>query len=515
MRRARLIVVSCALATAMLTGTAPARSDAVTIRTHRPDGHLRLRALHVDPTDRVIVDSEDRQVTLRGVNVNALGDYYRANRDLPTVIALDGTDWDRMAEHGFNVVRLLISWSRLEPTRGVVDWEYLDVIERTVDAAARRGIYSIIDMHQDAWGKFIATPEGATCAAGSRPAIGWDGAPEWATIIGDADTCRTGGREDTPAVRAAWDAFYDDAHEIQSHLVAMWFFVALRFADNPAVAGYDLLNEPNHGNRADFAERLGAYYGRAIDAIRTAELVARATRHGSFAHIVVFEPTVSGVPVPPEFSSDPNRVFGPHNYGESISSIPLEATFDYFDALAQSYGTPLWVGEYGWFNDPTADQQTLARYAAKEDALLTSGSAWWQWKQACGDPHSVGSPGATVTGPILQMRANGCPGDVDLGIIAERACTWRPYPTAVPGRLVAMRSACSGAVVFSGTTDRPGWAEVWSPGARAPEVHGTTATVARRRVRGGWLVRAAVSGDYALSVAPATGQHGATLVRGS
>ena len=83
-----------------------------------------LRVDHsVDPP--VIVDAAGRQTLLRGVNVNSLGDYWQANRKYPTVVPVTGADWDRIAAQGFDVVRLLVSWSRLEPQRGRFDRAYL------------------------------------------------------------------------------------------------------------------------------------------------------------------------------------------------------------------------------------------------------------------------------------------------------------------------------------------------------------------------------------------------------
>ena len=108
---------------------------------------------------------------------------------LPPVVPVTDADWADMAKQGFNVVRLLVSWSSLEPARGTFDDAYIGRVHDAVEAAAAHGIYSVIDMHQDAWGKFIATPPGVTCAAGSEPAIGWDGAPQWATLTDGADTC--------------------------------------------------------------------------------------------------------------------------------------------------------------------------------------------------------------------------------------------------------------------------------------------------------------------------------------
>ena len=285
-----------------------------------------LPALHATRGDSpAIVDTDGRQVTLRGVNLNSLGDYYQANPNLPTVVPVTETDWAAMEAHGFNVVRLLVSWSSLEPRPGHISRSYLRRVHRAVKAASEHGIYSVIDMHQDAWGKYIASPPGVVCPPGRSPAIGWDGAPEWATITDGADTCTAGSREDSAAVQRAWDSFYTDRDGIMSHLVRVWRAIAREFRDDPAVAGFDLLNEPNHGTSPTFLDGLTRYFGRAIDAIRSAE-----GEHDANHHIVFFETTVFGVGVPANFTTDENIVFEAHNYGESIGNLPIAALFDYF-----------------------------------------------------------------------------------------------------------------------------------------------------------------------------------------
>jgi endoglycosylceramidase len=440
-----------------------------------------------------IVDAAGRQVTLRGVNVNSLGDYYQADPHLPTVVPVRRADWARMAAHGFNVVRLLVSWSSLEPRPGHIDRRYLRRVHRTVDTAARYGIYSVVDMHQDAWGKYIASPPGTVCPAGSAPAIGWDGAPKWATITDGASTCVRGSREDSDAVLTAWDSFYADRNGIMTHLVNVWTAVAREFRHDTAVAGFDLINEPNLGRDPNVLVDLATYFKRALGAIRAGEAGGR-----SLHHIVFFETTVVGGAVEP-FSDDPNLVFEGHNYGESIGSIPLEAIFDYFQSLATKYGTALWIGEYGWFSDPGTNEERLGRFAAKEDTLLTAGDAWWQWRQACGDPHSVGHPGGTPDAVLVHFQRNGCPGDHNLGVVPQWACTWRPYPRAAPGRLTERRAECTRDATVAGTTTRPGTLELWYPGSVRPAVTGSGISHVRaERVRGGWSVTARVQGSYRL-----------------
>src|SRR5206468_12069639 len=149
-------------------------------------------------------------------------------------------------------------------------------------------LYVVLDMHQDAWGKYIATPPGTACPPGLQPAIGWDGAPQWATITDGLPTCRQQLRELSPAVGQAFFNFWVDRDGIQTELVHTWAALAGSFAADPAVAGYDLLNEPHPGYTPGATDLtlLGRYYDAALQAIRAAEAKAR----GGFHHLAFVEP---------------------------------------------------------------------------------------------------------------------------------------------------------------------------------------------------------------------------------
>jgi endoglycosylceramidase len=465
-----------------------------------------------------IVDSRGRQVLLRGTNVNQLNDYFRTDPELPTTVRLRERDFARIARFGFNSVRLTVNWSRLQPRPGEFNRSYLHRIRRAVGWAAERRIYVVVDMHQDAWGKAIATPPGEACPPGLEPALGWDGAPEWATLTDGLSTCRAELREVSPAVAQAFTSFYADRERIQSGLIRTWARVARALSNESAVAGYDLLNEPHPGFLPGVTAmtELADYYAAAIEAIREAE-----RRRGGFHHIVFFEPSVewSGVggstTPPPGFSDDPNLVFAPHLYAESItadralgiSAVSIERGFELAAAAARAYGTTFWSGEWGWFGEPGENADELERYARQEDRHLVGG-AWWVWKQACGDPHQFPGPGGESFGISPSLNRFACPSGESLGVPrAFRRVLSRAYPLAAPGRLESLRSDSStGSLALAGRVERPACGlrvRFPSRGGR-PELEGSGVDrLELRRVPGGWVTTACVDRSYELRGSPA------------
>jgi endoglycosylceramidase len=177
--------------------------------------------LHAEPGSQpAIVTADGRQALLRGVNVNQLGDYWQQRADIPATLPLTEADFADIHALGMNVVRLLVHWSKLEPERGRFDDAYLAQIRQAVVWARRHGVYVVLDIHPDAWGKYIASPPDETCAPGFSRQQGWDGAPKWATLTDGLPACRFQIREIAPAVGQAWQSFYLDRDGIQAELEA-------------------------------------------------------------------------------------------------------------------------------------------------------------------------------------------------------------------------------------------------------------------------------------------------------
>jgi len=450
-----------------------------------------------------LIDSLGRQVLLRGVNFNHLGDYFQADPTLPTVAELGEDDWRDLAALGANVVRLVTTWSAWEPERDQFDEDYLARVRAAVDQANAHGMYAVIDMHQDAWSKFVFTPAEEACPEGTRHQIGWDGAPAWATFTDGEPTCTPGRREESPAVRRAWDSFYENRDGIRDELAELWGRIASEFADHPGVAGYDLINEPGNATRFRTTRQgLTAFYRSAIEEIRKAEAKAKSS-----GHTIFFEFSVTGIPAEFDLSDDPNLVFAPHNYGESIGpNFPglLDLLFVVYDLLAKLYKTTVWVGEYGKFSSHEENEIWMARYAALEDRFLNTGSTWWQWEQECGDPHDV--RGAYPPSPEWVEQQRETCGDARF---RPTTCVRRAYPRAAPGRLESLAAeACDGNLLMTGSTSVPSTADLWIPSGseNEPLVTGDGILgVAARRVEGGWRLDVGVNGDYRIEVVPADG----------
>ena len=120
---------------------------------------LALSPLSVS-SDGKIVDPNNNEVLLRGVNITSLGEYWQGNPAFPPTLPTTEVDFQHMASRGISVIRLIVHWSRIEPLRGQIDTDYLDEIDAMVRLAAQYGIYTVIDMHQDAYSAFIYTAEG-------------------------------------------------------------------------------------------------------------------------------------------------------------------------------------------------------------------------------------------------------------------------------------------------------------------------------------------------------------------
>ncbi len=93
-------------------------------------------------------DDQGRVVILRGVNM-------AGNSKVPPFMPITGASMlDPLPAWGFNTIRLLFTWEAFEPTRCTFESSYLSYYEQVVQWAQARGIYVMVDFHQDAYSRF-------------------------------------------------------------------------------------------------------------------------------------------------------------------------------------------------------------------------------------------------------------------------------------------------------------------------------------------------------------------------
>jgi endoglycosylceramidase len=213
------------------------------------------------------VDSEGRVVLLHGINVSAKvpGPLYN----------FTAGDAKLLASLGFSTVRLAFTIQGLMPHPGVIDRGYLGEISRVVGLLGAQHIDVLLDIHQDLYG----------------PVTGGDGMPPWMEQIDGAsnpDIPFPNGYFKSPAVQRAFANFWADAKGpggvgLQERYVFAVQALASAFKNDPAVLGYDMMNEPWPGSTeapgcqsvagCPELERqyLGSFYTKVAAAIRKAD----------------------------------------------------------------------------------------------------------------------------------------------------------------------------------------------------------------------------------------------------
>lgn len=213
------------------------------------------------------------------------------------------TEWDirNIVSMGCNVVRVPF-WYRNFMTNPEGDWIQEDPdhnpgfqrLDWLIEQAEKYGLYVILDMHG--------------CPGGQSK-----------------DHCAGSARRSELFTNPA----YQDAME------KLWISIASRYKDSPAVAAYDIMNEPQIENdTADTAQDpRNLLYDRMLKAIRQVD--------GS--HMIILEGiwSLSELPHPDEMGWT-NVVYEVHAYGITDPEAECQKYTEY----SQQYKVPVYVGEF-------------------------------------------------------------------------------------------------------------------------------------------------------------------------
>lgn len=271
-----------------------------------------LSFLHTQGT--LIVNEQDKIVSLMGTafmgyEFGALG-YHRY------------ADYQTLASLRFNVVRLPVAWAYIEPEPGRYDTQYLSYVDQDIAWAKSLGLYIVLDMHQNYWSSQFKTDDGK---------IG-NGMPTWMT--GNYSSDQEGRLS---SVTNFWKSPL-----LQQRFQLMWQFVASRYVNEPAVAGYDLLNEPPAGciSIDEFVNTtLPQFYLDTIAAVRQVDP----------KHMIFYEPAFEAQHRQVEIAAD-NVVFAPHFYFLALGDKydgPISTLEWNLASQTHGLGVPVWIGEFG------------------------------------------------------------------------------------------------------------------------------------------------------------------------
>ncbi|GMH76821.1 hypothetical protein TrLO_g2673 [Triparma laevis f. longispina] len=405
---------------------------------------------NTDKSRYTMVDSFGREVMYRGVNlmminwneidgpnrpidselyVNACPDNESDNWTEPPICEIDygkinnpfehdtspnsQNDLAQIREYGFDLIRLGVSWSILEPEPGVVNVKYLERVEQVIEWGAHQGLDFFIDFHQDFY-------------SSSLDGGGMDGAPPWAVLNQTINEYPKWKRAVLDKVGFAWQTvaafktFFDNLVSpvdttnpkgIQERYIDTFATVVKYFNDTDAVIGFEIMNEPppSELNVVGFSDNiLYPFYRRVIQAVtgvrdgmddcESDNVVGNDCAHPDMMihskKLMIVEPMAVrnqldfSTQVSKPFTEYPSIVYAPHTYSYSFTILPLKIG-GYERSLrtacweAQKIGASVMVSEFGGGNGESG-MEKLSNITAQQDEHLVS-STFWVWKENKGE----------------------------------------------------------------------------------------------------------------------------------
>jgi endoglucanase len=318
--------------------------------------------------DRQIVNERDEPIILRGMGLGGwmlqegymfrlsnIGQQHRIKAKIEELVGKERTkqfyeqwlqyhttreDIDSMAAWGFNSIRLPMHYNLYtlpveeEPVQGQHTWleKGFALTDSLLHWCKANKVYLILDLHAAPGGQGNDLP------------------------ISDRD----------PAKPSLWES---DAN--QQKTIALWRKLAQRYAAEPWIGGYDIINEPNWGfeDPKDFRGTSEKTNGPLRKLMMN---ITKAIREVDTRHIIIIEGNgfgnnYRGV-LPPW---DDNTVLSFHKYGNFNTTAQIQSFLD----LRDKYNIPLWLGESGensntWFTEAISLVETNG-----------IGWAWWQEKK--------------------------------------------------------------------------------------------------------------------------------------
>ncbi len=452
----RAFALASACAAAVSSGACGSSSGPANVSPSGPDANApSFRACAITPpapdgrlstSGTSFRDASGRVVFLRGVAAGGrskFAPYVPFDYGAGQYAAALGTYMDRAASWGINVLRVPFTWAALEPTMGQDDPNWLSLYDQLLDAAWARGMYTILDFHQDVYSE-VYCGDGFPAWTVSNPPAPHHDCPMWSNeYTSDSD------------VESAFDRFWAAGSSVQAEYLAAWDVMVARYKDKAGVLGFEPINEPDFGTAADAtfsATTLTSFYSMVVAHMRAAapqSLVFVDTTYidGALLSTKLGRPSGDGI------------VFAPHFYPFNHTPGAVEAGLKTWADIGASWNVPVFVGEFG-LNDTssTALPYLTANFAAF-DTLALNGSEW---------EYSVSSE-AWNSETFSLVAADGTENPIAKAI-------QRPFARAVAGSSVQQAYDAASSTFSLGYTASGGVTEVSLPSATYPSGYDLTLT---------------------------------------
>jgi len=208
-----------------------------------------------------------------------------------------------LGEWGFDHIRLPFHYNQFSPSPGVWNEKGFAIVDSMINWCREANMLLVLDMH---------------CAPGAQ---------------------NHGEISDSDGTARLW---LETSHQI--HAIAIWKEIAMRYADEEQIAGYDLLNEPvlPYGVTAGDFRNL---YIRIVNAIRDVD-----TNHLVFIEGNWYATDFNGLTPP----FDSNMSYNFHKYW----SVNDQGSIHSYVKMRSDHNVPLWMSESGensntWFYNAT------------------------------------------------------------------------------------------------------------------------------------------------------------------
>lgn len=328
-----LVVVSAMMMMMMMTTT-----EAFARRSRAPTAKIR-----VDGDNHWFLDEFGRVRIFHGVNSVRKGSpwYYE--------YLLNDTRLDDLRAFGLNVVRLGTMWSGVEPQDGVFNATYVGILETIIQKLADRGIYALLDMHQDVMSSLY---------------FSYDGIPLWLVEtfpeptnpypwpLESVDAWAEGYL--TQACSEGFQMLYNDTNDALVRWGQFWAHVAQTLGPMPAVLGYDYMNEPWVGDYILDPGLLLPGVAGQVNLVPVYDYLHSVIRQHDVETIQFYEPITYGV------------VFEGNVSGNGFDAVPGGP--GYADLSAYSYHTYCWSVDL--LPPGASDEERLEAVAKCTDILL-------------------------------------------------------------------------------------------------------------------------------------------------